>query len=188
MQSIADEYVRQLQQNGCVLLEARQVEQLTQIAFPTNGGNWAINRDLVGRNASVLADAIGLSVSDEAPMLIGEVSGDHPFVRREQMMPFLPVVRVPDVNTGIDMAVVAEHGYRHTAVMHSKNVENMTAMARKCRCTLFIKNGPSTAGLGAGGEGYTSFSIATPTGEGTTSARTFTRQRRCTLVDYFRIV
>ena len=104
------------------------------------------------------------------------------------MMPFLPIVQVPDVNTGIDMAVEAEHGYRHTAVMHSKNVENMTTMARKCRCTLFIKNGPSTAGLGAGGEGYTSFSIATPTGEGVTSARTFTRQRRCTLVDYFRIV
>ncbi len=104
------------------------------------------------------------------------------------MMPFLPLVRVPDVNAAIDQAVAAEHGYRHTAVMHSRNVESMTRMARECRCTLFVKNGASTAGLGAGGEGYTSFSIATPTGEGATSARTFTRQRRCTLVDYFRIV
>ena len=188
VQSIADEYIRQLQQHGCVLLEPGQVEQLSRIAFPARGEDGSINRDLVGRNASVLADTIGLNISDEVPLLIGEASGDHPFVRREQMMPFLPIVRVPDVNTGIDLAVEAEHGYRHTAVMHSKNVESMTTMARKCRCTLFIKNGPSTAGLGAGGEGYTSFSIATPTGEGATSARTFTRQRRCTLVDYFRIV
>jgi propionaldehyde dehydrogenase len=104
------------------------------------------------------------------------------------MMPFMPIVRTPDVHTAIEWAVQAEQGYHHTAIMHSKNVEYMTKMARLCRCTIFVKNGPSSAGLGAGGEGYTSFSIATPTGEGCTSARTFTRQRRCALIDFFRIV
>lgn len=189
VQTVADEFKRGVIANDCVELDRGQVEKLTALAFPQDAsGNWGMNREFVGRNASVLADAIGLSVSDDVQMLVGEVEFGHPFVMREQMMPFLPIVRVPDVDTGIDMAVEAEHGYRHTAVMHSKNVESMTTMARKCRCTLFIKNGPSTAGLGAGGEGYTSFSIATPTGEGVTSARTFTRQRRCTLVDYFRIV
>ena len=189
VQTVADEFKRNVLANDCFELDRGQIEKLTQTAFPTDAqGNWGMNRDLVGRNASVLADAIGVSVPVETEMLIGEVEFGHPFVMREQMMPFLPIVRVPDVNTGIDMAIEAEHDYKHTAVMHSKNVENMTNMARKCRCTLFIKNGPSTAGLGAGGEGYTSFSIATPTGEGVTSARTFTRQRRCTLVDYFRII
>jgi acyl-CoA reductase-like NAD-dependent aldehyde dehydrogenase len=189
VQSVADEFKRNVIANNCAELDRGQIEKLTQTAFPTDAqGNWGMNRELVGRNASVLADAIGMSVPSDTEMLVGEVDFGHPFVMREQMMPFLPVVRVPDVNTGIDMAIEAEHGYRHTAVMHSKNVESMTTMARKCKCTLFIKNGPSTAGLGAGGEGYTSFSIATPTGEGVTSARTFTRQRRCTLVDYFRIV
>jgi acyl-CoA reductase-like NAD-dependent aldehyde dehydrogenase len=189
VQSVADEFKRAAIASNCVELDRGQIQRLTELAFPTDaGGDWRMNREFVGRNASVLADAIGLSISDDVDMLVGEVDYGHPFVMREQMMPFLPIVRVPDVNTGIDMAIEAEHGYRHTAVMHSKNVENMTTMARKCRCTLFIKNGPSTAGLGAGGEGYTSFSIATPTGEGVTSARTFTRQRRCTLVDYFRIV
>jgi acyl-CoA reductase-like NAD-dependent aldehyde dehydrogenase len=189
VQTVADEFKRNVLANNCFELDRGQIEKLTQTAFPTDAqGNWGMNRDLVGRNASVLADAIGVSVPVETEMLIGEVEFGHPFVMREQMMPFLPIVRVPDVNTGIDMAIEAEHDYKHTAVMHSKNVENMTNMARKCKCTLFIKNGPSTAGLGAGGEGYTSFSIATPTGEGVTSARTFTRQRRCTLVDFFRIV
>jgi acyl-CoA reductase-like NAD-dependent aldehyde dehydrogenase len=189
VQSVASEFKRNILANNCVELDRGQIEKLTQIAFPTDAqGNWGMDRELVGRNASVLAEAIGVTVPAETEMLIGEVDFGHPFVMREQMMPFLPIVQVPDVNTGIDMAVEAEHGYRHTAVMHSKNIESMTTMARKCRCTLFIKNGPSTAGLGAGGEGYTSFSIATPTGEGVTSARTFTRQRRCTLVDYFRIV
>ncbi len=189
VQSVADEFKREILASNCVELDRGQIDRLADLAFPTDAsGNWGMNREFVGRNASVLAGAIGLSASDDVDMLVGEVDFGHPFVMREQMMPFLPIVRVPDVNTGIDMAVEAEHGYRHTAVMHSKNVESMTTMARKCRCTLFIKNGPSTAGLGVGGEGYTSFSIATPTGEGVTSARTFTRQRRCTLVDYFRIV
>jgi acyl-CoA reductase-like NAD-dependent aldehyde dehydrogenase len=159
------------------------------VAFPTDAsGEWGLNRDLVGRSAHALAAAVDVEVPADTELLIAEVDASHPFVQQEQMMPFMPIVRVPDVRTAIDMAVEAEHGYLHTAVMHSKNVEHMTEMARRCRCTLFIKNGPSAAGLGVGGEGFTSFSIATPTGEGVTSARTFTRQRRCTLVDYFRIV
>ena len=186
---IADELKRNLLAKKCVELEASQIEELAKKVYPVDArGEWTLNRGLVGRNAHVLADQIGLTVPPDTELLVGECNFEHPFVRREQMLPFIPMVRVPDVQIGIDLAVEAEHGYRHTAVMHSKNVENMTIMARKCRCTLFVKNGPSSAGLGAGGEGYTSFSIATPTGEGCTSARTFTRQRRCTLVDYFRIV
>jgi acyl-CoA reductase-like NAD-dependent aldehyde dehydrogenase len=105
----------------------------------------------------------------------------------EQMMPFLPIVRIRDVNEGIRLAIESEHGYRHTAMIHSMNVENMHNMARAVDTTVFVKNGPSFAGLGVNGEGYSTFSIAGPTGEGLTTARTFTRRRRCSLVDYFRI-
>lgn len=189
VESVADELKRSLLARGCVELDRGQIERLTGQAFTSDdGGERTVNREFVGRNPHVLAERIGLNVPPETELLIGEVEASHPFTQNEQMMPFVPFVRAPDVDTCIKMAVEAEHGYRHTAVMHSRNVENMTNMARACRCSLFIKNGPSTAGVGAGGEGYTSFSIATPTGEGCTSARTFTRQRRCTLVDYFRIV
>ncbi len=189
VESVADELKQSLLARGCVELDRGQIKSLTGHAFTADkGGERTVNREFVGRNPHVLAESIGLNVPPETELLVGEVECSHPFTQNEQMMPFIPIVRVPDVNAGIERAVEAEHGYRHTAVMHSKNVENMTNMARACRCSLFIKNGPSTAGVGAGGEGYTSFSIATPTGEGCTSARTFTRQRRCTLVDYFRIV
>ncbi len=189
VESVADELKRSLLSRGCVELDRGQIDNLTGRAFTEDDrGERNVNREFVGRNPNVLAESIGLNVPPETELLIGEVEASHPFTQNEQMMPFIPFVRVPDVNTGIKRAVEAEHGYHHTAVMHSRNVENMTNMARACRCSLFIKNGPSAAGVGAGGEGYTSFSIATPTGEGCTSARTFTRQRRCTLVDYFRIV
>jgi len=189
VQCVADELKRHLLANSCVELDRAQMDALAERAFVSaDGGEPVANRELVGRSASVLAQQIGLTVPPDTELLIGETDAAHAFVQHEQMMPCIPIVRAPDVHVAIDMAVEAEHGYRHTALMHSKNVENMTIMGRKCKCTIFVKNGPSSAGLGAGGEGYTSFSIATPTGEGVTSARTFTRQRRCALIDYFRIV
>jgi propionaldehyde dehydrogenase len=103
------------------------------------------------------------------------------------MMPFMPMVRVPDVDTGIRLAVEAEHGFGHTAMMHSRNITALSKMAQAVNTTIFVKNGPSGAGLGIGGEGYISFSIASPTGDGIISARNFTRPRRCVLVDYFHI-
>jgi propionaldehyde dehydrogenase len=161
---------------------------LARHAFVKNEkGELQVNRELVGRNAAVLAERVGVHLDDQILMLIGETDADHLFVREEQMMPFLPIVRVPNVEQAIRASIESEHGYRHTAVIHSRNIENMHNMARAVDTTIFVKNGPSYAGVGIGGEGFCTFSIAGPTGEGLTSARTFTRQRRCSLVDYFRI-
>ena len=117
-----------------------------------------------------------------------EVPFDHDFIQEELMMPILGIVRVKDINEAITLAVKAEHGNRHTAHMHSKNIDNLTAFARAVETTIFVKNAPSYAGIGFGGEGHATFTIAGPTGEGITSARSFTRQRRCVMVDSFRII
>ena len=103
------------------------------------------------------------------------------------MMPFIPIIRVKSIKEGIEAALTAEHNYKHTSIIHSHDIEHMTAMARALDTTLFVKNGPCMAGLGLGGEGYLSYSIATPTGEGVTNPRTFTRVRRCVMVDNLRI-
>jgi acyl-CoA reductase-like NAD-dependent aldehyde dehydrogenase len=121
-------------------------------------------------------------------LLLCEVGRDHPLVWTEQLMPVLPLVRMNTVDDAIDLAVACEHGFRHTAMMHSLNIAKLSNMAKVMNCSIFVKNGPCYSGLGQGGAGFTSFTIASPTGEGLTRARTFTRERRCTLVDYFRIV
>lgn len=136
----------------------------------------------VGKDASVIAQAVGVDVPRGTRLLLAEVPFDHPFVQTELMMPVLGLVRVKDVDEGIVLAVQAEHGNRHTAVMHSADVNALTRMSKKIQTTIFVKNGPSYAGLGIGGEGYTTFTIAGPTGEGLTSARCFARRRRCVLV------
>jgi acyl-CoA reductase-like NAD-dependent aldehyde dehydrogenase len=188
VEKVADELKRLMVQYCAYELDAGQIEQLVGHAFVKGkDGHLAVNRELVGRNACVLAERIGLHLEESMRMLIGETRAGHIFVEEEQMMPFLPIVRVPNVEQGIRAAQLSEHAYRHTAIIHSRNIESMHNMARVMDTTIFVKNGPSYAGLGIGGEGFGSFSIAGLTGEGITSPRTFTRQRRCALVDYFRI-
>jgi len=188
--SVFDELMREMEKQGCVRLSGKESDALAMKAFERKDGHLMVSRNFVGRNARVLAEAIGINgLGDGVPLLFGEVEGpNNIWVQEEQMMPFMPFVRVPDVDTAIAMALEAEHGYRHTAVMHSTHLPSLSKMARLCDCSIFVKNGPSIAGLAVGGEGYISYSIASPTGEGITTARTFTRKRRCTLVDAFRIV
>jgi acyl-CoA reductase-like NAD-dependent aldehyde dehydrogenase len=196
VERVADALINEMKKLGAVVLNPAQIDALAKKAFQCSGehgtgiscGGAVLNRDLVGRSPQVLARSIGLDVPDDCTMLIGETDFDNPWVQHEQMMMFLPIVRCKNFEEALEMAVAAEHGYGHTAVIHSLNVANMTRMGKAMNCSIFVKNGPSYAGLGAGGEGHTSFSIASPTGEGLTTARTFCRIRRCTLVDYLRIV
>ena len=184
--------MNELASAGAAKLTASQLAKLSAFAF-TNakdaGGcsHAVLNRQLVGADAAVLAQHAGAIVTAECPLLFAETDAEHVFVMEEQMMPMLPIVRVKDFNAAIAAAVKSEHGYKHSCVIHSLNVERMTQMARALDTTLFVKNGPSTAGLGLGGEGYLSYSIATTTGEGITTPETFTRTRRCVMVDNLRI-
>ena len=189
--SVADALLSEMQKNGAYLLTKEQVRKVTElvIADPGKPGHeGAANKTYVGQNAAKIARAIGLNIPDSTRLLLCEVDEDHPLVWTEQLMPVMPLVRVADVDYAIDLAVRCEHGFRHTAIMHSLNIAKLSKMAKAMNCSIFIKNGPSYAGLGEGGAGFASFTIASPTGEGVTRARTFTRERRCTLVDYFRII
>ena len=145
-------------------------------------------KEWVGKDAVKIAEAAGIRVPPSTRLLFAEVDPTHPFVQLELLMPVIGFCRLATVEDCIEAAVQAEHGFGHTATMHSTSLDNLHAMARAINTSIFVKNGPSYAGLGFTGEGYTSFTIASPTGEGLTTALSFTRERRCTLKDYFRIV
>ena len=186
-----------MERAGAVRLCAREIDALTKVAIASVGDPQAgapadkhdvAAKDFIGQDAAVLAKAIGKTIPADTEVIFGETDESNPFVPVEQMMPFLPFVRCRNVDEAIAKAKEAEHGFRHTAIIHSTNVNNMTKMGRAMDTTLFVKNGPSPAGLGLGGEGYVSFSIATPTGEGVTTPLTFTRERRCSMIDNLRIL
>jgi acyl-CoA reductase-like NAD-dependent aldehyde dehydrogenase len=182
--SICDRLKELLVKEGCYLMNDRQVKQLEGVILEGDH----INKAWVGKNAGVILKQIGVHVGDDCRLAICEVPEEHPFVQHELLMPVIPIVRYPDVASAIAAAKRVEHGFGHTAVMYGTNIDALSAMARTINTSIFVKNGPSLAGLGYFGEGYTSFTIASPTGEGLTTAISFTRERRCTLKDHFRFV
>jgi aldehyde dehydrogenase len=192
VESVFEAMMSAMERAGAARLCAKEVDALTKVAIASVGEGAhkhdVAAKDFIGKDAAVLAKAIGKTVPAATEVIFGETDESNPFVPVEQMMPFLPFVRCRNVDEAIAKAKEAEHGFRHTAIIHSTNVNNMTKMGRAMDTTLFVKNGPCMAGLGLGGEGYVSFSIATPTGEGVTTPLTFTRERRCTIVDNLRIL
>jgi aldehyde dehydrogenase len=191
VEKIFDKLLEQMDRHGGYRLNASQIDALTKLAFTPPekpGDHYHVNKDFIGKDAKVLAEAIGVRVPAGTQLLFGETDESNPFVPEEQMMPFVPFVRAKNVNHAIELALKYEHGFRHTSLIHSRDVRAMTKMGKAMDTTLFIKNGPCMAGLGLGGEGFLSFSIATPTGEGVTSPLTFTRQRRCVMVDNLRVI
>ena len=176
---------------GGLVLNQSQAKQVERVVFKEIRGprqSGVVDRDLIGKNADVILRKAGIPSEGDVRLVIVEVDADHPLVWTEQLMPVMPVVRVRNADDAIELGVAAEGGRRHTAVMHSRNIDNLSRMARLVDSSIFVKNGPAFAGLGEGGEGYCSFSIASPTGEGMTGPRSFSRERRCVLVDHFRIV
>jgi len=178
LSSVADAFLAAMRRASAVQLDTAAIERLTSAAFKIENGHAHVKRDYIGKDVSFLAQSAGVTAPPGTDLLFGETREDHPFVQEEQMMPFLPVVRMPDIDSAIAASVKAEHGYRHTAVIHSRHTGNVTKMARAMNCTLFIQNASCFASLGVGGPSYLSHSIATPTGEGVTTPMTFTRQRR----------
>ena len=191
VQSVADELKRAMSRNGAIEIDLAQFDQLKKSIFlddPPAGHYATMNKEFIGKNANVLLAEIGIDAGDEIRLLFVEVPPDHPLIFSEQMMPIMPVVRMRNAYEAIDLAKISEHGFRHTAVMHSKHLDHLDRMARVMDCSIFVKNGPSFSGLGHGGEGFCAFTIASPTGEGITNPISFSRIRRCTLKDSFRIV
>jgi acyl-CoA reductase-like NAD-dependent aldehyde dehydrogenase len=185
VRSVADALKREMLRNGAWEVDGPALSRLEKMVVTREGH---VNRDFIGKDARKIAEAAGLRVEGDPRVLLAEVDASHPFVQLELLMPVLPMVRVQDVEVAIREAVRAEHGFFHTAVMHSKSIDHLHDMARAVNTSLFVKNAPSYAGLGVGGEGYTAWTIAGSSGDGLTTARTFTRERRCTLKDKFRIV
>jgi acyl-CoA reductase-like NAD-dependent aldehyde dehydrogenase len=189
--AIADQLKQAMCAHGAIELQEYQLRRLEKVIFEQMGPPLkpgTINKKFIGKNPSLILKEIGMTVGDDVRLILVEVPVEHSLIWTEQMMPVMPLARARTADEAIDLAIKAEHGFGHTASMFSKHLDHLDRMAREINCSIFVKNGPTLAGLGYGGEGYTSFSIASPTGEGLTGPRSFTRERRCTLVDHFRIV
>jgi aldehyde dehydrogenase len=179
VESVFEQFMGEMQKAGNVRLTPAQMEELGKIALHQSGKHWLIGRDYVGRNANVLGKAIGLNLTDEVPLLFGETDRMHPWVVAEQMTSCIPVIRVKDFEDGLQAALKAEHGFRHTASIFTKDMNRATKYTRVMDCDVHTINGGTLRGDGGDlGEGYFSHTIATPTGEGICTPLNFVRKRR----------
>lgn len=186
---IAELLMSEMCRHGAYRIYGGDIEKVVKTVLVNKDGKYVINRNYVGRDATVILRDSGVAYTGNPRLVIADVPEDHPFVVTEMLMPVLPVVKIEeDIELAIQKAIAAENGCHHTAIMHSQNVTHLSMAARALDTTIFVKNAPSYAGLGFNGEGFTTLTIATPTGEGLTSARSFTRLRRCVLYGNFRIV
>jgi len=185
---IAEKLMNEMEKNGAYRIFGVDIDKVVNTVFERKDGRYVINRKFVGRDATVILKASGVSFTGNPRLIIAAVDENHPFITVEMLMPVLGVVTVNSIEEAIQKAIKAENGCRHTAMMHSQNVTHLSMAAKALNTTIFVKNAPSYAGLGFNGEGFTTLTIATPTGEGLTSARTFTRSRRCVLYGNFRII
>ncbi|MGI9343253.1 MAG: aldehyde dehydrogenase, partial [Gammaproteobacteria bacterium] len=191
VETIVEDLLAQMREHGAYILSERELHQVEQAIFSEQRGprkRAVVEKDLIGKNAGEILERAGIASRGDPLLLVARVSNGHPLVWTEQMMPVMPVTSVPDVGRGIELAKEAEHGFGHSAGMYSRDIEALSKMARTINTSIFTKNGPFYAGLGEGGEGHCSFTIASPTGEGLTGPIAFSRLRRCVLVDHFRIV
>ena len=178
--SIMDELMHYMvAEQGCYLASKEEQDKLVNTVLTPKG----LNRKCVGRDAKTLLGMIGVSVPDNIRCIIFEGEKEHPLITEELMMPILGIVRAKDFDDAVEKAVWLEHGNRHSAHIHSKNVDNITKYAKAIDTAILVKNGPSYSALGFGGEGFPTFTIASRTGEGLTSAKTFTKSRRCVMTD-----
>ena len=188
--SVADMLMSEMQKHGAFKVSGTDIDKIIKTVLVQKDGKYVVNRNYVGKDATKILSDSGVSYTGSPRLVIADVDENHPFVTVEMLMPVLGIVRVQndEIVTAIQMAIKAENGCKHTAMIHSQNVSHLSMAAKAMNTTIFVKNAPSYAGLGFGGEGFTTLTIATPTGEGLTSARTFTRVRRCVLYGNFRIV
>jgi propionaldehyde dehydrogenase len=190
---VANPLKREMIANGAFEVSGNNADKLTRLIITEDRigkghRHVSVNKSLIGKDLSVILKQVDLTAPTGSQIALVETTWDHPLVMAEQMMPVIPFVRCRSFEEAMEWAIISEHDFQHTFMMHSTNVAHLSAMAQNCHANIFVKNGPNLAGLGFGGEGYTTLSIAGTTGEGMTKASTFTRPRRCTLVDYFRII
>jgi len=190
VESVFDKFMQEMDRAGAFRLDSVSLDLLSKKAFqPNDKGGHVLNRELVGRSACQLGDLVKVNVPEGVRMLYAETPRDHIFVMEEQMMAFMPIVKVKDFEDGLQACVDAEHDFRHTALIHSKDMDRITRFAQVMNTTIVVANGYSNQGDGPDdGEAYMAFTIATPTGEGVTSPRNFCKIRRLAVSGSLRFV
>jgi aldehyde dehydrogenase len=121
--SVADKLIQAMTRNNAVLIDKSKIAAMEQVIFSKMAGprgHAELNRKWIGQNADKILAEMGISAPSTTRLAIVEVPEDHPLLWTEQMMPVMPITRVPNADYAIDLGIQMEAACFHTALMHSK--------------------------------------------------------------------
>jgi acetaldehyde dehydrogenase/alcohol dehydrogenase len=169
---VRDEFVKQLEANGAVILTADEKNRFTPQAFESDSP--ALKKALVGRSAQVIADQAGIHRSHDirlivVPARIEEIEGPY---GHEKLAPILSLFTVTDEEQGIKLSqkILDNQGRGHTAVIYTNNRELIMKFGREMDASRILVNVPSAQGCVGIGTGLTpSFTLGCGTFGGTST-------------------
>ncbi|MED1787474.1 bifunctional acetaldehyde-CoA/alcohol dehydrogenase [Brevibacillus laterosporus] len=143
------ERVKQLMiSNNCHFLTPDEKAKVEKLVI--NENTCAVNADIVGKPAAVIAEMAGVHVDPETKILIAELTGvgaDHP-LSREKLSPVLACYKVKNADEGFRRAeeMLEFGGLGHTAVIHTEDDDLMEAFGMRMKACRIVVNAPSSQG------------------------------------------
>ncbi|MBG9803307.1 bifunctional acetaldehyde-CoA/alcohol dehydrogenase [Brevibacillus laterosporus] len=143
------ERVKQLMiSNNCHFLTPDEKAKVEKLVI--NENTCAVNADIVGKPAAVIAEMAGIHVDPETKILIAELTGvgaDHP-LSREKLSPVLACYKVKNADEGFRRAeeMLEFGGLGHTAVIHTEDDDLMEAFGMRMKACRIVVNAPSSQG------------------------------------------
>jgi acyl-CoA reductase-like NAD-dependent aldehyde dehydrogenase len=143
---IAGALMAELGRHGAHVLDAEGVERVRVACYPEG----RIDTALAGKDAATLAGAAGITVPAKTrvlvtpfPLVVPEEALAH-----EKLFPLLGLVRVPDVERGIDAAraLLRIGGAGHSAVIHSRAPATIMAYGAALGVLRISVNAPGSTG------------------------------------------
>ena len=149
LDSIYDEVKKEFSERGAYILSEDETEKVRTCIMK----NGTINAAIVGQSAYTIAALAGITVPEEAKVLIGEVERielDEPFAH-EKLSPILAMYHATDFEDALNKAdeLVRLGGFGHTSVLYTdqmKSRDRIAAFGNKMKTGRTIINMPSSQG------------------------------------------
>jgi propionaldehyde dehydrogenase len=175
IRSISDKLLSAFSRNNTVVLNREQAEKVVNLIVKDG----EINKDYIGQDAARILGDAGINCDSGIRLAVFVTDQEsHPVIQHEQLMPVLPILLVDSFKEAMAAALRIEHGFGHTAMIHSKDIDRITQFGQMINTTNFIVNARSQAMAAEKAKGGTAWTIAGATGEGNTTPRSYTKERR----------
>ncbi|MBD7910702.1 bifunctional acetaldehyde-CoA/alcohol dehydrogenase [Clostridium cibarium] len=150
MNSVYDKVKSELDERGAYILKGDEIDKVRKIILNEKGG---LNSNIVGQSAFKIAQMAGVSVPENAKVLVGEVESvelDEPF-SHEKLSPVLAMYKAETFDEALKKAsrLIELGGMGHTSILYTdqiKSVDRINAFGVAMKTARTLINMPASQG------------------------------------------